>query len=277
MQIPSKDQAPRLADRAALEDNRARARARGPEGFLHREARAEVEDRLTEVNRTFTAPAIVTGWPEFWADAVPGARVVPDGARLDLAEGAHDLVIHAMALHWADDPVGQLIQARRALRPDGLLMAVAPGGRTLAELREALTRAEAAERGALAPRVLPMADVRDMGGLLGRAGLALPVADTVAVRTSYRGIAHLAADLRAMGEGNALADRHRAPLPRAVLRAADRLYATAFPAEGGRIAATFELVFLTGWAPDDSQPKPLRPGSATTRLADALRPDPPGD
>lgn len=259
-----------LTDRAALLRNRSRARRQGIAAFLHDEALAEIQERLGLVNRRFTAPAIVTGWPDIWDGAIPGARVVADEDVLDLAPGAHDLVIHAMALHWAADPVGQVIQCARALRPDGLFLAVAPGGRTLHELRASLAEAEAAVSGGLSPRVLPMAEVRDLGGILSRAGLALPVADVAGLSVSYRNIRHLAADLRAMGEGNALAARSRRPLRRAVLDAAEKIYAAHFPAPDGRIAATMELMFLTGWAPHDSQQKPLRPGSAMARLADAL-------
>ena len=260
---------PRLTDRPALLRARTRA-ARAPELFLHAEAAAEIQERLGEVNRSFTRPAVVTGWPAAWEGVLPGARVVPDDPVLALEEGAHDLIVHAMALHWADDPVGQLVQCRRALVPDGLLLAVLPGGRTLAELRAALAEAEAAVTGGLSPRVLPMAEIRDLGGLLQRAGLALPVADSLALPASYTDAFALMRDLRAMGEGNALEGRLRRPTRRAVLLEAARRYAEAWPAPGGRVGATFELIFLTGWAPDESQPQPLRPGSATARLADAL-------
>jgi SAM-dependent methyltransferase len=258
-----------MTDRAALLRFRTRA-ARAPALFLHAEARAEVEERLGMVNRSFTAPAIVTGWPAFWRDLRPDARIVADAAVLDLAPGAHDLVIHAMALHWADDPVGQLVQCRRALRPDGLLLAVLPGGRTLAELRAALAEAEVALTGGLSPRVLPMAEIRDLGALLQRAGLALPVADSVALNASYADALALMRDLRAMGEGNALAARDRRPPPRALFAEAARRYAAAYPAPDGRVRASFELICLTGWAPHASQPQPLRPGSARARLAEAL-------
>ncbi|MGY6411462.1 MAG: SAM-dependent methyltransferase [Alkalilacustris sp.] len=260
---------PRLTDRPALLRARARA-ARAPALFLHAEAAVEVQERLNEVNRSFTRPAVVTGWPAAWDGVVPGARMVADDPVLALEEGAHDLIVHAMALHWADDPVGQLVQCRRALVPDGLLLAVLPGGRTLAELRAALAEAEAAVTGGLSPRVLPMAEIRDLGGLLQRAGLALPVADSLALPASYADPLALMRDLRAMGEGNALAGRLRRPTRRAVLLEAARRYAEAWPAPGGRVSATYELIFLTGWAPDAGQPQPLRPGSAKARLADAL-------
>lgn len=260
--------APSLTDRRALAAHRARAR-RAPAAFLHEEARVEVQERLRDVNRTFTAPAIVTGHPELWQGLLPGARLVPDEAVLALDPGAHDLVIHAMALHWAEDPVGQLIQARRALRPDGLFLGLGFGGRTLAELRAVLAEAEARVLGGLSPRVAPMGELRDLGGLLQRAGFALPVADALSLPVRYRDAYALMRDLRAMGEGNALAQRDRRPAPRALFDEAARLYRASYP-DGDGVRATFEIVVLTGWAPDDSQPRPLRPGSAQARLAEAL-------
>jgi len=264
-------QMPELTDRPALTRNRARAAAQAvPAFFLQEDMIAEVQERLIEVNRAFTAPAIVTGFPDLWRNLLPNACIVADDAVLALEPGAHDLVVHALCLHWAQDPVGQLIQCRRALRPDGLFLGALFGGQTLHELRAVLAEAEAAVTGGLSPRVLPMAEIRDLGGLLQRAGFALPVADGAARRVLYRDALHLMHDLRAMGEANALAARPRHPLRRAVLTDAAQRYAVAFGAEEGRVSATFETIFLTGWAPDDSQQKPLRPGSATTRLADAL-------
>jgi SAM-dependent methyltransferase len=262
---------PPLTDRAALLRNRRRALIQGPDLFLHDEAAAEIEERLSEVNRRFTAPVVVTAFPGPWRKILPGAPVIADDEVLDLAPGAHDLVIHALGLHWANDPVGQLIQCRRALRPDGLFLGVTFGGRTLHELRAVLAEAETGLSGGLSPRVLPMGEIRDLGALLQRAGFALPVADALVRRITYRTMFHLIADLRAMGEGSALAARPRRPAPRALFPDAARLYAESFPAEDGRITATCEMIVLTGWAPADSQPKPLRPGSALTRLADALK------
>ena len=192
---------------------------------------------------------------------------------LDLEEAAHDLVVHALALHWADDPVGQLIQARRALKPDGLFLGVCFGGQTLQELRRVLAETESRNRSGLSPRIAPMGEIRDLGALLQRAGLALPVADSLTVPVAYAGIRGLIRDLRAMGETNALAARDRRPLSRADLALAETIYAEHFTALDGRIAATFEFVFLTGWAPAPDQPQPLRPGSASHRLADALGTD----
>mgnify|MGYP006274950369 CR=1 FL=1 len=259
-----------LTDRPALDRHRARA-ARDPALFLHEVARDEAQDRLAMVNRTFTAPAIVTPVPQVWDGVLPGAVTVPDTPVLDLAEGAHDLIVHAMALHWADDPVGQLIQCRRALRPDGLLLALSPGGETLTELRAALGQAEVEVTGGLSPRIAPMAEIRDLGALLQRAGLALPVADSFRLTVEYDSALHLMRDLRAMGETNALAARLRHPTRRAVLLRAAALYAEAYATPEGRVRATAEIITLTGWAPDASQPQPLRPGSARARLADALR------
>jgi SAM-dependent methyltransferase len=261
---------PVLTDRAALARNRARAARRGAALFLHREAAAEIEERLSEVNKRFTAPAVVSGFPAPWAEMLPGARIVPDDEVLALDPGAHDLVIHALGLHWSNDPVGQLVQCRRALRPDGLFLGAMFGGRSLHELRAALAEAESRLTGGLCPRVLPMAEIRDLGGLLQRAGLALPVADAARTRVTYPSAFHLIADLRAMGEGNALFARDRRIPPRALFPEAARIYAAAFPAGKDRITATFEVIYLTGWAPHESQQKPLRPGSAAARLADAL-------
>lgn len=259
---------PDLTDRAALA--RHRARTRDEALFLHREAADLVAERLSEVNRAFTAPALVGSFGDIFAHALDSPVIVADDDTLALAAGAHDVVVHAMGLHWANDPVGQIIQCRRALRPDGLFLAVAFGGRTLHELRSALAQAEASVTGGLSPRVAPMADIRDLGGLLQRAGLAMPVADSVAFTVTYESLHTLARDLRGMGETNALADRPRHPTRRAVFDKAAEVYAVSFPADGNRIVATFELVFLTGWAPHENQPKPLRPGSAQARLADAL-------
>lgn len=263
-------QTPTLTDRPTLVRHRARARALGPALFLHDAARDEVEHRLSLVNRSFTAPAIVTPFPEAWDGALPDATVVSDAETLALEEEAHDLVIHGLALHWADDPVGQLIQCRRALKPDGFFLAVTFGGQTLTELRAALGAAEIALSGGLSPRVAPMAEIRDLGALLQRAGFALPVADSWTQRVEYADPFALMRDLRAMGETNALSARLRHPTPRALLLQAAAEYQETYATDAGRVPATFEMITLTGWAPDASQPQPLRPGSATTRLADAL-------
>ncbi len=253
---------PLLTDRKALSLHRARA----TEFFLVEEIVAEIKERLTEVNRTFTDGVVVTGFPQMW----PDFPSVPDEDTLRLGLGAHDLVIHALGLHWANDPVGQLVQSRRALRPDGLFLGMMFGGQTLHELRACLAEAEAELTGGLSPRVLPMGEIRDLGGLLQRAGFALPVADAFTKIVRYRDALHLMRDLRAMGEGNALAERLRRPTGRRVLLRATSIYQERFGGPDGRIPATFEVICLTGWAAHDSQQKPLRPGSAAARLADAL-------
>jgi len=272
--LPPSDRRPRqLTDPVALRRNRARADRLGRADPLHRIALDEIETRLAEINRRFTRAAIVTSWPAFWAAAFPDAHVTPDDEVLGLPADL-DLVIHAMSLHWADDPVGQIVQSARALKPDGLFLAALPGGDTLPELRDTLTRAEIEVTGGLSPRFLPMGEIRDLGALLSRAGLALPVADHLPLRLSYRDLFHLAHDLRAMGEGNALSDRLRHPSRREIFARAAADYAARYPDpdQPGRVIASFDLIFLTGWAPAASQPKPLRPGSAQASLTDALKP-----
>lgn len=260
-----------FADPRALQRNRTRARAEAL--FLQEIARDEVEDRLGMVNKPFHNTGIVTPYPDLWQYRIDGATVVPDSDTIALEVGAHDLVVHSLGLHWSGDPVGQLIQCRRALKPDGMLLAVALGGQSLHELRSVLGQAEVAVTGGLSPRVAPMGEVRDLGALLQRAGLALPVADTVPLTVRYQSMWHLMRDLRAMGETNAMAARLRQPTRRAVFDLAAELYDQNFAHPDGGITASFDLIVLTGWAPDESQPKPLRPGSAQARLADALRTD----
>lgn len=262
---------PRLADRHALALHRKRAMANGPDAFfLFEHTQRLLEERLEEVNRTFTAPAVVSGLPDLWSTWWPTARMAADEAILHLEQGAHDLVAHLFALHWADDPVGQMIQCRRALAPDGMFVAAAFGGRTLSTFRECLRDAEVQLTGGLAPRVAPMSDLRDLGSLLQRAGFALPVADSVIVPVSYASVFDLMHDLRGMGETNALANRLRVCPSKRLFTLAEALYHERHAGSDGRITAEFEIIFLTGWAPHESQQKPLRPGSAEARLSDAL-------
>jgi len=259
-----------MTDRATLLKNRARAR-QAPAFFLQEAAASEIQERLNEVNRRFTRPAVVTPFAEIWAPLMPDATMVADEDILALEPGAHDLVIHALCLHWANDPVGQMIQCRRALAPDGMFLATLFGDQTLQELRAALAEAEIALSGGLSPRVAQMAELRDLGGLLQRAGFALPVADAARRTVTYPDLHALMRDLRAMGEGNALTTRRKTIPPRQLFDDAAARYRAAWGDETGRIPASFDIIFLTGWAPDDSQPKPLRPGSAAQRLADALK------
>ncbi len=275
----------------ARRDRAARLGFAGGADFLHRETALLVAERLAEVTRDFADAAIVGSAGGVYVRALAGrvdparivqletsaARAAAAGTaradRLDplpLAPGAVDLIVSGLELHWANDPVGLLVQMRRALRPDGLLLAALFGGRTLHELRASLAEAEVETTGGLSPRIAPMGEIRELGALLQRAGLAMPVADVERIETSYATPLHLMRELRAMGETNILADRRRVPLRRDTLARACEIYARSFPAPDGRVAATFEIVFLTGWAPSESQPKPLRPGSASARLADAL-------
>ena len=245
------------------------ARRRATDMLWQAEAFAEVQDRLGMVNKSFTAPVVVTDYPEIWQSFAS----VPQAETLALTSLAHDLVIHAMGLHWANDPVGQLVQCRRALRPDGHLIALMLGGQTLNELRTALAQAESEITGGLSPRVLPMGEIRDLGGLLQRAGFALPVADSFTKTALYRDIYHLMRDLRSFGETSALMGRPRHFTRRAIFARADEIYRASFGRADGLIPATFEVIALTGWAPHDSQQKPLRPGSAAARVADVLNSD----
>lgn len=199
-----------------------------------------------------------------------GPRLVADEERLPFAYGKLDLVVSTLALHWTNDVVGALIQIRRALKPDGLFVGALLGGATLTELRHSLVEAEIELTGGAGSRVSPFADAYDAAGLLQRAGFALPVADVDKVTVRYAHPLKLLADLRAMGETSVLAERHPKPLTRKVLGRAFEIYIEKFAEPDGRIPATFEILTLTGWTPDASQQKPLRPGSAKMRLADAL-------
>ena len=250
--------------------HRARAIKRGVAGFLHQAAALQLQERLQDINKPFTRTAFIGWLPEFWAEILQPDVIVPDDEVLRLDPSAFDLVVHGLCLHSANDPVGQLIQMRRALKPDGLLLAALFGGQTLHELRASFAQAESEVEGGLSPRVYPMGDIRDLGGLLQRAGLALPVADSTTLTVTYETPLHLMRDLRAMGEANAMTERRKTPLRRATLARASEIYQAGFGLPGGRIPATFEIIFMTGWAPSSSQPQPLKPGSASARLADAL-------
>jgi SAM-dependent methyltransferase len=282
-----------IFDRGAVRRHRERAaRTIGRHDFLFREAAARLAERLDEIRRTFPRALDLGGHGGVLAEALAGRsgietmvqtdlslalarrgaalRVVADEEFLPFAPGAFDLVASCLSLHWVNDLPGALIQLRHALRPDGLLLVSLLGGETLHELREALLEAEAEETGGAAPRVSPFADVRDAGSLLQRAGFALPVVDADTVTVSYPDALALMRDLRAMGEANALTERRRAFSRRGVLLRAAARYAERFADAAGRVPATFRIVTLTAWAPHAAQPKPLRPGSAAARLAEAL-------
>jgi SAM-dependent methyltransferase len=196
--------------------------------------------------------------------------VAADEEALPFRDASLDLVVSALALQFVNDLPGTLIQIRRALKPDGLLLAALAGGDTLTELRQTFAAAEAEIEEGISPRVVPFSDVRDMGALLQRAGFALPVTDIDRVTARYASPISLMHDLRRMGATNPLLERSRRPLKRATLRRMTEIYAERFADRDGRIRATFEIVWLSGWAPHESQQKPLAPGSARQRLADVL-------
>jgi SAM-dependent methyltransferase len=189
---------------------------------------------------------------------------------LPFAPASLDLVVSGLSLHLVNDLPGTLVQIRRALKPDGFLLAALLGGRTLFELREAWLMAEVELSGGASPRVAPFADVRDLGGLLQRAGFALPVVDSDIVTVTYADPLALMREIKEMGASNMLSERRRVPVTRTLLLRAAEIYAERFGLPNGRVSATFEILTLTAWAPHESQQKPLKPGSAQSRLADAL-------
>ena len=272
-------QIPRLIDRGALHARQARAQRLGAATFLLDRAAADLQERLSAVLRDFKDVADVwtlgDGLPGVLADRFKTvARVgMFDGVdeALQLAPESLDLAVSALALQFANDLPGVLAQIRRALRPDGLFLASLLGGDTLTELREAFTAAEVEREGGLSPRVLPFADLRDLGALLQRAGFALPVADVDRVVVRYDNAFALMQDLRRMGATNVLTERRRGFLRRATLLRMAQVYAERFSDSDGRIRATFDIVWLSGWAPHASQQQPLKPGSAKASLEEAVR------
>jgi SAM-dependent methyltransferase len=246
--------------------------------FLLTRVAEDIAWRLGAVKRQFAQAAVIGGNHEpisRWLRAVANVAAVAEvaestGETLLVEEASLDLAVSGLSLQWANDLPGTLIQIRRALKPDGLMIAALMGGRTLFELRETFLLAEAEMEGGASPRVAPFADVRDLGGLLQRAGFALPVTDVDTVDVTYADPLALMLELRAMGAGNVLVARRRVPLRRTTLARAIEIYRERHGTANGRVRATFEIVTLTGWAPHESQQKPLRPGSAKTRLADAL-------
>ncbi|MBL8668087.1 MAG: methyltransferase domain-containing protein [Rhodospirillales bacterium] len=283
----------RVFDRRSVRVHRDRAAALLPDhDFLLREVGERLLDRLDDVRRHFPCALdmgchrgelgemlagrggietlVQCDLSEPMVRAASGLRVAADEEALPFADGSFDLVVSAMSLHWVNDLPGTLVQLRRVLRPDGLLLAALLGGETLKELRRALADAEITQEGGLSPRVSPFADVRDVGNLLQRAGFALPVVDADTITVSYGDPLSLLADLRGMGESNAVAQRRKTTLRRATLLDALARYRDAHADAAGRIPATFQVIFAVAWAPDATQPQPLRPGSALARLADAL-------
>ncbi len=275
--------APTIFDPGLLALRKARARRLAVPGadFLLARASDEIADRLAAVNRRFER-AVDIGTPTAGlAEALAAGgqvgtlvhadwRIEAGAEVLGLPPASFDLAVSALALQFVNDLPGMLAQIRRALDGDGLLLAILIGGETLTELRTAFASAEAELRGGAAPRVAPFADIRDVGALLQRAGFALPVVDVDRVTVRYDTMFGLVRDLRAMGAGNALAARDKRPITRAIAARAAEVYAERFADADGRIRATFDFVAVSAWAPHESQPKPLKPGSATARLADAV-------
>ena len=245
--------------------------------FLLRRVADDFAERLSAVRREFPLAACLGPTAEGLASRLarePGIGNVTvaldDGGALPFEPESLDLVASALTLQFVNDLPGALAQIRRALRPDGLMLAALAGGETLKELREAWLVAEAETTGGASPRVAPFADVRDCGALLQRAGFALPVADSDAVTVRYATPLALMRDVKGMGASNVLVERSRMPVTRALLLRACEVYAERYSDADGRVRATFEIITLTGWAPHESQQKPLAPGSAKSRLADAL-------
>jgi NADH dehydrogenase [ubiquinone] 1 alpha subcomplex assembly factor 5 len=283
--------APRIFDRHLLRLRRLRLARREGEGFLQAEVAARLVDRVEDLRRPLPT-TLLLGDPAalpalrgrfgidtlvhagLAADARPARQVpavVADEELLPFAGGRLDAVLSPMALHWVNDLPGTLAQIAWCLKPDGVLLAAFPGGATLAELRHALTLAELELLGGAGARVSPFVDLADAAGLLMRAGFALPVADADRITVLYRDPLRLVIELRRMGEASALADRP-GPLRRAVLARALELYRREHADRGGRVRATFEILFLCGWRPHGDQPRPRPRGSARASLADALRP-----
>jgi SAM-dependent methyltransferase len=282
--------APRVFDQPLLHRRRRRAEKLGPATFLIDRVAADLAERLSTVLRRFSV-AVDLGSPTgavrrelaglvdmlVAVDATvgdvrdhSGPKLIADAEALPFADGSLDLVVSALALQSVNDLPGTLVQVRRALKPDGYFLAAIVGGDSLTELRQSFATAEADLEGGVSPRVAPFVDARDAGALLQRAGFALPVTDVDRVTARYASAFDLMADLRRMGATNPLVERRRTPLRRATLMRMAEIYAARFADADGRVRASFDIVWLAGWAPHPSQQQPLRPGSAQTRLADAL-------
>jgi NADH dehydrogenase [ubiquinone] 1 alpha subcomplex assembly factor 5 len=293
----------RVFDRTLVRKRRDRA-APGfaDHDFLVREAAERLADRLEDVVRRFPVALDLGCHTGILAeilgqrggietlvqcDLSPGMAAVAAGNThptlvadeewLPFRPASFDLVLSCLSLHWVNDLPGTLAQIRRVLKPDGLLLAVMVGGDSLIELRRSLAHAEIEREGGLSPRVSPFADVRDLGRLLQRAGFSLPVADSDSVDLTYGESTRLLADLRGMGETNAVAEQRKGMTRRATLLAALDHYQKTFARPDGRLPVTVELLTMTGWAPHPSQPQPLKPGSATVSLVEALGGDVSGD
>ena len=280
-------------DRGMLRRRRERvARGWDRQAFLKREIAQRLVERLDDIRRTFPLALDLGCHGDEVASALGdrssiehliradlgfgfarrarGPALVADEEALPFAAGRFDLVLSAMDLHWVNDLPGALIQIRRILKPDGLFLGAMLGGATLWQLRQALATAESEVEGGLSPRVSPFADLRDAAGLLQRTGFALPVADSETIEVEYDNALSLMRELGAMGESNLVAERRHGFTRRTTLLRAAEIYGERFSLPSGRIAASFEVLYLHGWTPHESQQKPLRPGAAARRLAEAL-------
>jgi SAM-dependent methyltransferase len=281
---------PLIFDRALIRRRLARAAQASPAEFLIAHVADDLAERLNAILRKFPLAIELGGATMHAAHALsrsgkaetvlrlaalpPSARSIPvavaDEEALPLGEASVDLVASLLSLQAVNDLPGALAQIKRALRPDGLFIACLLGGESLTELRQSLAEAEAELSAGMSPRVAPFGDARELGALLQRAGFALPVTDVEKLTVRYGDAFALMRDLRAMGMTNPLVERARLPLRRATLLRAAQIYAKRFADADGRLRASFDLVWLSGWAPHESQQQPLRPGSAKARLADAL-------
>jgi len=269
--------APILFDRALLRARMERARRGGPATFLLDRVREDFEDRMQAVTRNFADVADIWTPGELLRKPLAGrfqsiVRVDFDPSEvLQLQPESLDLIVSALAFQFVNDLPGVLAQIRRALKPDGLLLAAMIGGDTLTELRQSFAAAEAECEGGVSPRVAPFADLRDVGALLQRAGLALPVTDVDRVVVRYDSAFALMTDLRRMGATNILIERRRTPTRRATMLRMAQIYGERFADADGRVRETFDVIWLSGWAPHESQQKPLRPGSAKASLEAAVK------
>jgi SAM-dependent methyltransferase len=271
--------APILFDRARLRARQNRAQRIDPATFLLDRVAEDMEERLHAVLRDFSDVAEI--WTPGELLRKPSRDRFKSIAQIKLEQSGQeilalqpeslDLVVSALAFQFVNDLPGVLAQIRRALRPDGLLLAAMTGGDSLSELRQSFAAAEAECEGGVSPRVAPFADLRDVGALLQRAGFALPVTDVDRVVVRYDSAFALMQDLRRMGATNVLVERRRTPTRRATLLRMAQIYAERFSDADGRIRATFDVIWLSGWAPHESQQKPLKPGSAKAGLAEAVR------
>ncbi len=271
--------APILFDRALLRARQNRALRAGPATFLLDRITEDMEERLHAVLREFADVADI--WTPGELLRTPARDRFKSVAHISLRDSERetlalqpeslDLIVSALAFQFVNDLPGVLAQIRRALRPDGLLLAAMIGGDTLTELRQSFAAAEAELESGVSPRVAPFADLRDVGALLQRAGLALPVTDVDRVVVRYDSAFALMQDLRRMGATNIMVERRRTPTRRATLRRMAQLYRERFADADGRIRATFDVIWLSGWAPHESQQQPLKPGSAKAGLAEAVK------